>query len=86
LCSQHGQRSIVINLYNAYGLLLRNFDICQVYGVYYTGSGPSKQIAKNVCAEHAVKAVVTKKCQESREKFVQQIADSDQVNRSVGFV
>merc|ERR1711956_164959 len=32
--------------------------------------GPSKQIAKNICAEHVVQYVVTKKCTESKVKVV----------------
>ncbi len=32
----------------------------------FTGTGPSKQIAKNICAEHVIQFVVTKKCNESR--------------------
>ena len=48
--------------------------------IKYNGSGPSKQIAKNICAEQAIQAVVAKKCQESREKFVKQMIEvGDQV-------
>lgn len=37
-------------------------------GESFTGTGPSKQIAKNICAEHVIQHVVTKKCNESRAK------------------
>ena len=51
----------------------------QVFGNTYSGSGPSKQIAKNICAEQAIQAVVAKKSQESREKIVKQKETGDQV-------
>ena len=41
---------------------------CVVYGDTFTGTGPSKQIAKNICAEHAIQAVVVKKSKEAKEK------------------
>lgn len=41
---------------------------CVVNGETFTGTGPSKQIAKNICAEHAVQAVVVKKSKEAKMK------------------
>jgi len=38
---------------------------CAVEGETFSGTGPSKQIAKNICAEHVIQYVVTKKCKES---------------------
>ena len=32
------------------------------------GTGPSKQIAKNICAEHCIQYIVTKRCTESKNK------------------
>jgi len=41
---------------------------CQLEdGAIFFGTGPSKQIAKNICAEHAIQAVVVKKCEESKK-------------------
>lgn len=40
----------------------------QVDGLTFNGTGPSKQIAKNICAEHVIQHVVTKKCNESKAK------------------
>lgn len=37
-----------------------------VYGEIYTGTGPSKAIAKNICAEQAIQAIVAKKCFEKK--------------------
>ncbi len=34
---------------------------CTVGGEYFAGTGPSKAIAKNICAEHAIQHVVSKK-------------------------
>ena len=63
-----------------YGVCCNQTAFSQVYGITYNGSGPSKQIAKNICAEQAIQAVVAKKCQESREKFVKQMIEvGDQV-------
>ena len=42
----------------------------QIEGETFSGTGPSKQIAKNICAEHVVQYVVTKKCTESKVKVV----------------
>ena len=39
---------------------------CVVDGQTFTGTGPSKQIAKNICAEHAIQFVVVKKSQEAK--------------------
>lgn len=41
---------------------------CVVSGDTFTGTGPSKQIAKNICAEHAIQAVVVKKSNEAKQK------------------
>merc|ERR1711944_188074 len=41
---------------------------CTVDGETFAGTGPSKQIAKNICAEHVIQYVVTKKCNEARTK------------------
>ena len=41
---------------------------CIVDGQTFSGTGPSKQIAKNICAEHVIQFVVTKKCNEARTK------------------
>ena len=41
---------------------------CVVYGDTFTGTGPSKQVAKNICAEHAIQAVVIKKSKEAKIK------------------
>jgi len=41
---------------------------CIVDGQTFTGTGPSKQIAKNICAEHAIQFVVVKKSQEAKLK------------------
>jgi len=35
-------------------------------GKEYTGTGPSKLIAKNLCAEQIIRAIVTKKCAEKQ--------------------
>merc|ERR1712086_408988 len=43
---------------------------CVIEGETFSGTGPSKQIAKNICAEHVVQYVVTKKCTESKVKVV----------------
>ena len=50
---------------------------CVVDDQTFSGTGPSKQIAKNICAEHVIQYVVTKKCNENRNKPVvdQQMAD-----------
>jgi len=40
---------------------------CKVEEDTFFGTGPSKQIAKNICAEHAIQAVVVKKCEESKK-------------------
>jgi len=48
---------------------------CSIDGETFTGTGPSKQIAKNICAEHVIQYVVTKKCNESREKTQNQEAN-----------
>ena len=50
--------------------------IFQVEGEDFQGTGPSKQIAKNICAEHVIQFVVTKKCNESRAKA--QLTDPNQ--------
>ena len=42
---------------------------CVVDGETFTGTGPSKQIAKNICAEHAIQAVVSKKCSDPKNKM-----------------
>lgn len=47
---------------------------CVVDGETFTGTGPSKQIAKNICAEHAIQAVVVKK---SKEAKIKEQTDSD---------
>jgi len=41
---------------------------CVVEGETFSGTGPSKQIAKNICAEHVIQFVVTKKCTEPKVK------------------
>lgn len=41
---------------------------CTVDGEVFTGTGPSKQIAKNICAEHAIQAIVSKRCSDSKNK------------------
>merc|ERR1712083_960170 len=38
-----------------------------VHGEKYQGMGPSKAIAKNICAEQVIQAIVAKKCAEKRE-------------------
>jgi len=43
---------------------------CEVEGETFSGTGPSKQIAKNICAEHVIQFVVTKKCTEPKPKVV----------------
>ena len=48
----------------------------QVEGENFQGTGPSKQIAKNICAEHVIQFVVTKKCNENRAKT--QLTDPNQ--------
>ena len=40
----------------------------QVEGVNFQGTGPSKQIAKNICAEHCIQHIVTKRVAESKTK------------------
>ena len=50
-------------------LLFSNCEL-QIEGETFSGTGPSKQIAKNICAEHVVQYVVTKKCTESKVKVV----------------
>ena len=40
----------------------------QVEGENFMGTGPSKQIAKNICAEHCIQYIVTKRCTESKNK------------------
>merc|ERR1719461_1055037 len=49
---------------------------CEIEGENFQGTGPSKQIAKNICAEHVIQFVVTKKCNESRAKA--QLTDPNQ--------
>jgi len=41
---------------------------CTVEGVNFQGTGPSKQIAKNICAEHCIQHIVTKRVAESKTK------------------
>merc|ERR1739846_119749 len=41
---------------------------CVIEGETFSGTGPSKQIAKNICAEHVIQFVVTKKCTEPKVK------------------
>ena len=41
---------------------------CWVDGQTFTGTGPSKQIAKNICAEHAIQFVVSKKCTDPKNR------------------
>lgn len=43
---------------------------CEIEGETFSGTGPSKQIAKNICAEHVIQFVVTKKCTEPKPKVV----------------
>lgn len=43
--------------------------LATVYGEKYQGMGPSKAIAKNICAEQVIQAIVAKKCQEKRESM-----------------
>jgi len=51
---------------------------CVVDDQTFSGTGPSKQIAKNICAEHVIQYVVTKKCNENRNKpMVQEMAQPD---------
>merc|ERR1711874_763983 len=37
-------------------------------GETFSGTGPSHVIAKNICAEHIIQAIVTKKCSENKVK------------------
>ena len=37
------------------------------------GTGPSKQIAKNICAEHCIQYIVTKRCTESKNKAAEAV-------------
>ena len=54
------------------------FVYIQVDDQTFSGTGPSKQIAKNICAEHVIQYVVTKKCNENRNKpMVQEMAQPD---------
>lgn len=41
---------------------------CVVDGITFSGTGPSKQIAKNICAEHAIHSVVVKKSEQAKIK------------------
>jgi len=50
---------------------------CTVDGESFHGTGPSKQIAKNICAEHVIQFVVTKKCNENRAKTQMNLELSD---------
>merc|ERR1712109_345625 len=43
---------------------------CVVDDQTFSGTGPSKQIAKNICAEHVIQFVVTKKCTEKKPPVV----------------
>jgi len=43
---------------------------CEIEGETFSGTGPSKQIAKNICAEHVIQFVVTKKCTEKKPPVV----------------
>ena len=40
----------------------------QVDGMTFSGTGPSKAIAKNICAEHAIQYVVSKRCTDPKNK------------------
>ena len=40
----------------------------QIEGENFMGTGPSKQIAKNICAEHCIQYIATKRCTESKNK------------------
>lgn len=40
-----------------------------VYGENYQGLGPSKAIAKNICAEQVIQAIVARKCKEKRDSM-----------------
>jgi len=37
-------------------------------GETFSGTGPTQVIAKNICAEHIIQAIVTKKCNENKVK------------------
>jgi len=39
---------------------------CEIEGETFSGTGPSKQIAKNICAEHVIQFIVTKRCTEKK--------------------
>ena len=45
----------------------------QVEGENFMGTGPSKQIAKNICAEHCIQYIVTKRCTESKNKAAEAV-------------
>ncbi len=49
---------------------------CVVEGEYFTGTGPSKAIAKNICAEHAIQFVVSRRATDP--------AKLDQTNAETG--
>jgi len=46
---------------------------CNVEGENFMGTGPSKQIAKNICAEHCIQYIVTKRCTESKNKAAEAV-------------
>jgi len=50
---------------------------CEIEGETFSGTGPSKQIAKNICAEHVIQFVVTKKCSESKAKLAMPPAEGE---------
>jgi hypothetical protein len=45
--------------------------LLQVENQSFSGTGPSKQIAKNICAEHVIQFVVTKRCTDPKNKSQQ---------------
>jgi len=46
---------------------------CTVEGENFHGTGPSKQIAKNICAEHCIQYIVTKRCTENKNKAAEAV-------------
>ena len=42
-------------------------------GESFHGTGPSKQIAKNICAEHCIQYIVTKRCTENKNKAAEAV-------------
>jgi hypothetical protein len=54
----------------------------QFEGKGFTGTGPTKQIAKNICAEHVIQHVVSQRCVDNKVKARQLMSEQGSVPES----